>query len=92
MVAEASEGVLKSDMEKDADFVSDPTSLPEERKGRSYRFVSRLIRIARLVGWGVGGTAGAIIGTGAVLEAITKIQASPIFQQALSAALRFIGF
>jgi hypothetical protein len=86
------EGLLAQRLPEDAETASDPAADPEDRKVASVKLASRLVRIAKVLAWAVGGTGATIIGTAEVLEALHMIQSSPIFQAALQAVYRFLGF
>jgi hypothetical protein len=86
------EGLLAQRLPEDAVLATDPAADADDRKVASVKLASRLARIAKVLGWAVSGTGAAIIGTAAVLEAIPVIQSSPIFQAALQAVYRYLGF
>jgi len=86
------EGRLAITLVLDATNATDPATDTDDRKASSYRLVGRLIRIAKWVAVGTAGIGGAVVGTKEVLEAIPIIQASPIFQEAVKIAMRYLGF
>ncbi|MCU0826472.1 MAG: hypothetical protein MUE52_03490 [Tabrizicola sp.] len=90
-VVPITEGALATALPRDAALSTNPQADAEDRKDATYRLAGRLLRIGKWVTLGVGGTGAAIIGSKEVLEAIPAIQASPLFQQALSAILRWLG-
>ncbi len=79
-----SQGVLQHDMPGDADLASNKDAPPEDRKQSSYRLVSRVVKIALIVGAAAAGT----------VDFMTKVAAlaeSSWFMALLNAALRYIG-
>lgn len=82
------EGVLARTLPVDAAVATELKADAEDRKVASVRWAGRVVRIAKIM----GGVVGTVVGTAAFLEAIPVIWASPIFQAAYQAALRYLGF
>lgn len=93
------EGLLRAALAVDAKVATDLAANPEDRKVASYRLVSRMVRISKVLSWAVAGTiatvGGAIVGLPKVLEAIPQIEtilASPYYQAVWQWLLRYLGY
>lgn len=89
-------GVLNLTLPHDAEIATNPKADPEERKAATFRFAGRMLRIAKWTGGALakatGGAVTAFILAGDLLEALSIIQASPIFQELTKLALRWLRF
>ncbi len=91
-VSVLSEGRLASALPADAAVATDPNADPEERKVASVRVGGRLLRVGKIAAWIIGGFGTTIISAREVLEAISAIDASPLYRQAVEFILRWLGF
>ncbi|MGC1486874.1 MAG: hypothetical protein WA784_03695, partial [Albidovulum sp.] len=90
-IAAISEGRLAESLQDDAEVATDSAADPEARKVSSYRLSGRLVRSWKTiisVGAGIGRL---VVNAKNVLEALAAIQASPLFQQAVSILWRALG-
>ncbi|MEZ5912890.1 MAG: hypothetical protein R3D84_12245 [Paracoccaceae bacterium] len=90
-IADQAEGRLATMLPDDAATATNPDADPEARKDASFRLASRLLRIAKIGAAAGAGGAAIIVGTKEVIEALPVITASPYYQTALDAILRWLG-
>jgi len=90
-LASRSEGRLAKVLPDDASVATDLAADPEERKASSFRLAGRLVRIAVVAGTGIRLVGDAISGGEKIIGTIEAIRASPMFQMALRAALKYLG-
>lgn len=92
VVLPMTEAALTIVLSRDAALATDPGADAEDRKDASVRLSGRLLRVGQVGAAVVAGGAGLVLGTQKVLEAIAAIQVSPVFQQAVQAILRYLGY
>ena len=92
-LVEVSEGTLVRVMPRDADLATQPSNDSVESKDSAFRLVGRLLRYRAVqLAKGAKGAVDAIVGAEKAWLVLTRLVATPQFQQVWAAILRWIGF
>jgi hypothetical protein len=92
LIPPVAQGALVVVIPRDVALATDPASDADDRKAASLRLSSRMLRIGKVVAVVARGGYAAVLGTNQILKAIAEIAASPLFQAARNAILRYLGF